>query len=126
MSRIVAAWAESASGPGWANAPVWVLVRERDGTLRLDCLQPSEQTHAMHLLYRVSGRCPLPGRRGGTRTAARSCVGGLVSARVGAAGCTVGRPWSARTAGRSRTAGGRSTWWAARWTGSRTRWAIGG
>lgn len=54
MSRIVAAWAESASGPGWANAPVWVLVRERDGTLRLDCLQPSEQTHAMHLLYRVS------------------------------------------------------------------------
>lgn len=24
--QIVTAWAESASGPGWANQPVWVLV----------------------------------------------------------------------------------------------------
>ena len=52
--QIVTAWAESASGPGWANQPVWVLVRERCGKLRIECLQPDEQSRDIHTLYRVS------------------------------------------------------------------------
>src|SRR5438552_91090 len=41
---IVTAYAESAAGPGWANSPIWVIVRRRDGNLRMECLQPDEQT----------------------------------------------------------------------------------
>lgn len=44
---IVTAWAEPASGPGWANRPVWVLVRNRNGEHRVECLQPSEHTEEM-------------------------------------------------------------------------------
>lgn len=52
---IIVAWAEYAAGPGWANAPVWVLVRDRrDGRLRQECLQPEEQTAVMLTLYGVS------------------------------------------------------------------------
>ena len=51
--RIVTAWAESASGPGWANAPVWYLVKTDIG-YDVRCIQPSEQTRDMVLLYRLS------------------------------------------------------------------------
>lgn len=50
--QIVTAWAESASGPGWANQPVWYLVRSRlDGSLRVECLQPREQSPEIMDLY---------------------------------------------------------------------------
>jgi hypothetical protein len=52
--QIVTAWAESASGPGWANQPVWVLVRSLSGDLRIECLQPEEQTPTMQTLHSIS------------------------------------------------------------------------
>jgi hypothetical protein len=51
---IVTAWAERASGPGWSNALVWVIVRDGNGVLRQECLQPEEQTAEMHHLFGVS------------------------------------------------------------------------
>jgi len=51
---IVTAYAERASGPGWANCPLWVVVRGRDGVVRVECLQPEEQTNDMVVLYNVS------------------------------------------------------------------------
>lgn len=42
--RIVCAYAEPASGPGWANQPLWVIVQQRGGgPMRAICLQPDEQ-----------------------------------------------------------------------------------
>ena len=52
--KIVTAWGESASGPGWANSPIWVIVRDATGNLREECFQPKEQTAAMQILYVVS------------------------------------------------------------------------
>ena len=51
---VIAAWAESASGPGWANSPLWYLVRGRNGDLSVECLQPDEQTADMLMLYSIS------------------------------------------------------------------------
>jgi hypothetical protein len=52
---VVAAWAEPASGPGWANSPLWVLVSEQGIPIyRVECLQPEEQTDEMQTLYAVS------------------------------------------------------------------------
>lgn len=51
---VLTAYAESARGPGWANAPVWLIVRSAAGALRQECLQPEEQTETMRLFYRVS------------------------------------------------------------------------
>lgn len=51
---IIAAWAEYVGGPGWANTPVWVIVRGADGKLREDCLQPDEQTAEIQTLFNVS------------------------------------------------------------------------
>ena len=52
--HIVTAYAESASGPGWANAPVWVVVKDIDGKLRIECLQPNEQSAEIYSLYEIS------------------------------------------------------------------------
>ena len=52
---VVAAFAEHASGPGWANSPVVMIVYDRStGKLRQEGLQPEEQTAEMHTLYDVS------------------------------------------------------------------------
>lgn len=51
---IVVAWAESCSGPGWSNQLVWVLVRERAGKLRIEALQPREQSRDMQAIFRYS------------------------------------------------------------------------
>lgn len=52
---VVTAWAEPASGPGWANSPVCVLIYDQiRGSHRVEWLQPDELTHDMHTLYRVS------------------------------------------------------------------------
>ena len=50
---VVTAFAEPASGPGWANSPLWVIVRAADGSLRQECLQPGEQTAEMRSLYPI-------------------------------------------------------------------------
>ena len=52
--RVVTAWAESCSGPGWANQLVWVLVQDREGKLRLEALQPDEQSGDMQAIFRYS------------------------------------------------------------------------
>ncbi len=53
--HIVTAYAERASGPGWANAPVWCVVRSGlDGTFRLECLQPVEFSSEIATLYNLS------------------------------------------------------------------------
>jgi hypothetical protein len=52
---VVTAYAERAAGPGWSNRPLWVVIRDSaNGAIRQDCLQPSEQTDEMHLLYNIS------------------------------------------------------------------------
>jgi len=53
--HIVTAFAEPASGPGWSNSPVWVIIKStEDGTLRMDCLQPAEQTSDIAIMYSIS------------------------------------------------------------------------
>lgn len=48
FEHVVTAWGERCAGPGWANHPVWVLIRDvRDGKLRIDCVQPADQSDAM-------------------------------------------------------------------------------
>ena len=51
---ILTAYAEPASGPGWSNQPVIVVVQSRDGDIRLECLQPVEQSRDMWIIYRLS------------------------------------------------------------------------
>lgn len=51
---VITAWCEGAAGPGWANSPVWYIVRDGDGRLRQECLQPSEQTRGLWLLYPIA------------------------------------------------------------------------
>jgi hypothetical protein len=52
---VVTAWAEKASGSGWINRIVWVLLQRR-GTnqYRVECLQPEEQGAETRLLFNVS------------------------------------------------------------------------
>ena len=52
--NIITAFAESARGPGWANSPIWVIIRCADGTIRQECLQPRDQTVLMRALYNLS------------------------------------------------------------------------
>lgn len=52
--HIVTAFAERAAGPGWANAPIQVVVMNADKKLRIEWLQPSEQTREMITLYSIS------------------------------------------------------------------------
>ena len=48
---IVTAYAQPANGPGWANEPLYVVVRDANGKLREECLQPREQGDRIRLLY---------------------------------------------------------------------------
>jgi hypothetical protein len=52
--HVVTAFAQRASGPGWSNTPLWVIIQDGDGKLRRECLQPDEQSHTMMLLYNLS------------------------------------------------------------------------
>ncbi len=52
---IVTAYAEPASGPGWANAPLWVIIADgASNKTRTACIQPAQQTAEMHALYAFS------------------------------------------------------------------------
>lgn len=48
--RIVAVVPEPASGPGWGNQVVWVYIDGPSG-IRFDCLQPSEMSEPMQILF---------------------------------------------------------------------------
>ncbi|AIV88501.1 hypothetical protein [Burkholderia pseudomallei] len=52
--RVITAFAEPAAGPGWRNQPIWVIIRDGNGQLRQECIQPEQQTYEMLLLYRAS------------------------------------------------------------------------
>ena len=53
--RIVCAYARKASGPGWANRPVWVVVEDRrTGKMREECIQPAHQSEELWRLYDIA------------------------------------------------------------------------
>ena len=54
--HIVTAFATRACGPGWANTPIWIIIRGADGKLRQECLQPQQQTFEMQWLFPYSSR----------------------------------------------------------------------
>lgn len=54
FERIVCAYAQPASGPGWANNPLWLIVRGEDGKLREEVLQPDQQSKEVAQLYAIS------------------------------------------------------------------------
>lgn len=48
------AYAQLASGPGWANSPIWIVITDAaTGKTRKECLQPSEQTPEMLCIYHL-------------------------------------------------------------------------
>ena len=51
---VVTAYASPAAGPGWANSPLWVILRDGDGHITEECVQPDEQTAEQQILYRIS------------------------------------------------------------------------
>lgn len=52
--RVVTAYAETASGPGWSNTPLWVIIEDHNGYCRRACIQPKEFSIAIHTLYDIS------------------------------------------------------------------------
>lgn len=50
--RIVAVAPERCSGPGWSNSPVVVVV-SRHGVLRLEYIQPADQSRLMVDLFGI-------------------------------------------------------------------------
>jgi len=51
---IITAFAQGASGPGWANTPIYIVVQDIYGKIRTECLQPTEQTPEMWAIYKYS------------------------------------------------------------------------
>jgi hypothetical protein len=51
---VVTAWAEACTGPGWANAPVKVLIQDGNGKLRIEYLQPDELNQEVNTIYGIS------------------------------------------------------------------------
>lgn len=53
--HVICAYAQHANGPGWANGPLWYIVRNKQtGVLREECLQPNEQSIGLHLVYNIA------------------------------------------------------------------------
>jgi hypothetical protein len=57
MKRVICAWAETCSGPGWANSLIWVVERDENGKLSQRAIQPEDQTRDMVALFGVSAAC---------------------------------------------------------------------
>jgi len=51
---IICAWAEHHTGAGWSNCIIWYIMRDENGKLTEECLQPKEQTKEMHEMFDVS------------------------------------------------------------------------
>ena len=56
---VVAAWPENASGPGWSNTLMWVLIQDANGGLRRETLQPNEQSDEMRTLFAPGAACAM-------------------------------------------------------------------
>ena len=55
FDRIVTAYARKASGPGWSNRPLWVVVEDRrTGKMREECIQPQQQSEEVWRLYDIA------------------------------------------------------------------------
>lgn len=39
---------------GWTETPIWVIVQDGNGILRIECLQPKAQTIEMKYLFEVA------------------------------------------------------------------------
>jgi len=51
---IIAAYAQPSAGPGWSNHPLWLIIRDGNGNLREECLQPREQGPDARRLYGIA------------------------------------------------------------------------
>jgi hypothetical protein len=49
--QIVAVVPESCSGPGWSNWILNVYIRDAEGKIREECLQKTELSEAMNLVF---------------------------------------------------------------------------
>ena len=50
--KIIAVVPQFASGPGWANRPLWVYIEQHaTNKLRTECIQPEDQTPEMLALF---------------------------------------------------------------------------
>ena len=54
QQTVVAAWPEHCVGPGWSNSLIWVLLRDGNGKLSIEAIQPHEQTAEMRMLFGVA------------------------------------------------------------------------
>lgn len=52
--KVLTAFAEGASGPGWSNRPIWVVIVSPTDGIRVECIQPEGHTAAMIALYEVN------------------------------------------------------------------------
>jgi hypothetical protein len=52
--RILTAYAQPAKGPGWNNRPLWVIIENRNGEIRQECLQQREFSDSIHVLYDIA------------------------------------------------------------------------
>ena len=50
---IVTAWCEYCCGPGWSNTPVWVILKDSNGKLRQECVQPDQFGKLLHCVWPV-------------------------------------------------------------------------
>lgn len=53
--HIVAVVPEYASGPGWANSPLFVYI-DNQGKLRTECIQPDHQTVEQRILFALGAQ----------------------------------------------------------------------
>lgn len=51
--HIICCYAEYCNGPGWSNALLWYLVKDVNGKIREECLQPQEQSNDVLTLFPV-------------------------------------------------------------------------
>ena len=56
--KVICVYAERAKGPGWANAPLWIVLRDEKGDLSEHCVQPHERTAGGHALYDTAAALP--------------------------------------------------------------------
>ena len=49
--QILAVRPQSCHGPGWSNWPIWVYIKNREGVIREECIQPDDRTEVMAYLH---------------------------------------------------------------------------
>lgn len=54
---LVTAWAEYCSGPGWSNQLINVIIKDINGKMRQDCLQPAEQSKSIRDMFEIHAVC---------------------------------------------------------------------